>query len=96
MLQVSNVSGGVRFEVRVQPRSSRNQIVGEQSGALKVKLTAPPVDGEANASLLIFLAGYFGIPRKDITLLRGESSRTKLVEIKGLSAEGLMKKIDPS
>jgi len=94
MLQIAEVSGGVRLEVRVQPRSSRNQVVGEQSGALKVKLTAPPVEGEANAALLVFLAEYFGIPRKDITLLRGESSRTKLVEIKGLSAETLLKKIE--
>ncbi|PKM76331.1 MAG: YggU family protein [Firmicutes bacterium HGW-Firmicutes-15] len=94
MLRVGEVVGGVRLEVRVQPRSSRNQVVGEQSGALKVKLTAPPVDGEANAALVAFLSGYLKIPRKDINLIKGETSRNKIVEIMGISPEELMSKID--
>ncbi len=93
MLQIVPISGGVRLEVRVQPRSSRNQIVGEQAGSLKIKLTAPPVDGEANATLLEFLATYLQIPRRTISLVRGKTSRNKLVEIKGISPEELLLKI---
>lgn len=96
MLNVSEVFGGVRMEVKVQPRSSRNQVAGVQNGALKIKLTAPPVDGEANAALIDFLAAYLHLPRKDITLVKGETSRHKLLEIRGLDAVELKAKIDIS
>jgi hypothetical protein len=94
MLRIGEVVGGVRLEVKVQPRSSRNQIVGEQAGVLKVKLTAPPVEGEANAALVDFLSGYLKVPRKDINLIKGETSRHKIIEILGISSEELMRKID--
>jgi uncharacterized protein (TIGR00251 family) len=93
MLQIGQINGGVRIEVRVQPRSSRNQVIGEQAGTLKVKLTAPPVDGEANATLLDFLSSYLQVPRRTISLVRGKTSRNKLVEIMGLSPEELLLKI---
>ena len=54
MLNIQETDNGIRIEVKVQPRSSRNQIAGEQDGALKVKLTAPPVEGEANQALVDF------------------------------------------
>jgi hypothetical protein len=94
MLRIGEISGGVRLEVRVQPRSSRNQVVGEQAGTLKVKLTAPPVDGEANAALVDFLSSCLKIPRKDINIIKGETSRHKIVEIMGISPEELILKID--
>ncbi|MDD4801849.1 MAG: DUF167 domain-containing protein [Syntrophomonas sp.] len=94
MLRVGEVAGGVRLEVRVQPRSSRNQTAGEQDGAWKVKLTAAPVDGEANAALIDFLSGFFKIPRRDIKIIKGETSRHKIVEIKGISAAEALHKID--
>lgn len=93
MLQITQVTGGVRLELRVQPRSSRNQIVGEQDGVLKIKLMAPPVDGEANTALIEFIAGYLHLPRKNIKLIKGESSRHKIVEIMGISSEELAEKI---
>jgi uncharacterized protein len=89
MLRITEISGGVRLEVRLQPRSSRNQVVGEQSGALKIKLTAPPVDGAANAALIDFLADYLHLPHRAINLVKGETSRNKLVDILGISAEEL-------
>jgi uncharacterized protein (TIGR00251 family) len=61
-------------------------VASEQNGILKIKLTAPPVDGEANAALIDFLAAYLHLPRKDITLVKGETSRHKIVEIRGLNA----------
>ncbi|MEA4927008.1 MAG: DUF167 domain-containing protein [Syntrophomonadaceae bacterium] len=89
MLKIVEISGGVRLEVQVQPRSSRNQIVGEQNGALKIKLTAPPVEGEANAALVDFMSGLLKLPRKDIRLIKGETSRRKIIEIMGLNPEEL-------
>ena len=94
MLNLSESGVGVRLEVKVQPRSSRNQIVGAQNGALKIKLTAPPVDGEANAALIDFLASCLKIPRKDINLVKGDTSRLKLVEIAGLNPDQLMARLD--
>jgi uncharacterized protein (TIGR00251 family) len=90
MLRIVKIAGGVRLEVLVQPRSSRNQVVGEQNEVLKIKLTAPPVEGEANAALVDFLADYLKLPRKDIKLIKGETSRHKTVEIRGISPEEIM------
>lgn len=93
MLRITQVEGGIRLDVRVQPRSSRNQVVGEQNGCLKIKLTAPPVEGEANAALVNFLADQLGVARRDIVLVKGEASRTKIVEIRGLEREELLKSL---
>lgn len=93
MLHLSESQTGVRLEVKVQPRSSRNQVIGEQNGALKIKLTAPPVDGEANAALVEFLAAHLKIPRKDITLIKGDTSRQKIIEISGFSAAQLLSRL---
>jgi len=90
MLRVTQVEGGVRLDVRVQPRSARNQLVGEQNGCLKIKLTAPPVEGEANAALVNFLADHLGVPRRDVVLVKGEASRTKIIEIRGMEREELL------
>lgn len=89
MLNITEIPGGVRLEVKVQPRSSKNQIAGEQEGALKIKLTAPPVDGEANQALIAFLSACFKVPKKNISLLKGDSSRHKLLEIIGVEAKDI-------
>jgi len=91
MLKVSELENGIRLEIKVQPRSSKNHIVGEHQGALKVKLTAPPVDGEANKALVNFLANLFKIPKKNVTIIKGESTRNKIVDIKGIKRETLFK-----
>lgn len=80
-LEIRERPGAVRFAVRVQPRSSRNEVVGVVSGALKVKITAPPVDGAANEALVAMLSLELGISRRRISIVGGETSRTKLVEI---------------
>lgn len=71
----------MRLAIHVQPRASRNAVLGWHGEALKVALTAPPVEGAANAALLVFLAAHFGLKRSQITLLRGDSSRHKLIEL---------------
>ena len=97
MLNIQESDNAIRVEVKIQPRSSRNQIVGEQDGVLKIKLTAPPVEGEANQALIDFLARQLlKIPRKNVILLRGDTARNKLIEIKGISKKEFLNKIGQS
>ncbi len=69
------------LDIRVQPRASRNEIAGVIGEQLKVRLTAPPVDGKANLALLKFLAQCCGVPRGQVTLLSGDAGRNKRVRI---------------
>ncbi|HEX3012049.1 MAG TPA: DUF167 domain-containing protein [Syntrophomonadaceae bacterium] len=93
MLKVTETKEGVRLEIKVQPRSSRNQMAGVQDGILKIKLTAPPVDGEANLALIEYLSSLLGVPKRSINLIKGETSRNKLVEINGIKREFLLNKV---
>jgi len=71
-----------KLSIQVLPRSSRNEIVGEMpDGTLKVKLTAPPVDGEANKKLIELLSKEFGVAKSKVKIVKGEASRRKVVEI---------------
>jgi uncharacterized protein (TIGR00251 family) len=79
------MGGRVRFSVHVQPRASSQKISGIHGDALKVRLTAPPVDGAANEELVDFLAKSFVVARKSIRIVAGESSRSKIVEIEGIT-----------
>jgi uncharacterized protein (TIGR00251 family) len=74
----------VRFAVRVQPRASQTEIVGEYNGAIKVRLTAPPVEGAANDALVDLLAKELGVARRDIRIVSGASSRSKTIEVAGV------------
>ncbi len=73
------------FDIRVIPRSSRSEIVGEHDGALKVKLASPPVDGAANAELFKLLAKKFRVSKSDIEIVSGETSKNKRIKIINLS-----------
>jgi len=75
---------GVIVSIYVQPRASRTEIVGEQDGALKIRLTSPPVDGAANKLCCEFLAKRCGVPKRDVSLLSGETSRHKRLLIAGV------------
>jgi len=88
-LKADDTPDGVRFDVKVAPRASREAVIGVHAGALKVSLTAEPVDGAANDALRDLLATICGVPRRAIAILRGERARTKTVCIGGLSAAGL-------
>jgi uncharacterized protein (TIGR00251 family) len=76
---------GIVVEVKVEPRSSKRGIAGVMENALKVKLTAPPVEGAANEQPIEVLSEAFGIKKSDITIIRGQSSKRKVVEIKGVN-----------
>jgi uncharacterized protein (TIGR00251 family) len=84
-VRVHEANGRVRFSVRVQPRASRSEVVGVYGDALKVRLSSPPVDGAANDELVKFLAHVFAVGRRDVRILAGESSRSKIVEIDGIT-----------
>lgn len=71
-----------KITVKVIPRSSRNEVVGEMAdGVLKVKLMAPPVDGKANEALITLLAKYFKVKKRNVQIVRGETGRMKEIKI---------------
>src|SRR2546427_10887927 len=77
----------VTISIRVQPRASRNAVVGWTGDSLNIRLTAPPVEGAANAACLAFLADLLDIPQSHIEILKGAHSHNKVVQITGLSQE---------
>ncbi|MBW3622012.1 MAG: DUF167 domain-containing protein [Armatimonadetes bacterium] len=79
--------------IRVQPRASRNEVVGWKEGRLNVRLTAPPVEGAANRAVVDFMAERLGVKRYRIALVSGEKSREKVLEVVGLSREELEKRL---
>ncbi len=81
--------------VHISPRAPRDEIVGEASGAIKIKLRAPPVDDKANAALIRFLAERLAISRVQIEIVSGRTARRKLVRVRGVSAERIAKLKDP-
>lgn len=93
-LRVSRTATGVRVSVRVQPRASSNGLAGLHGDAIKVRLTAPPVDGAANEALTELLAATFDIPKRAITIVSGASSRSKIVELAGITEERVRRLVD--
>src|SRR5437867_9408386 len=77
----------VTISIRVQPRASRNAVVGWTGDTLNIRLTAPPVEGAANAACLAFLADLLDLPQSQLEILRGERSRTKAIRISGLTQD---------
>jgi hypothetical protein len=88
-LRVQEGDDSVTFEVRVAPRASRNAIAGVHEGALKVSLTAPPVEGAANEALRKLLAKALGVPKSNIEIIRGERGRNKVLRIRGVGRGAL-------
>ena len=80
-LRVTEREAGVRFAVRLQPRSSRSGIDGIHGDALKVRVQAPPVDGEANGALVTVIAEALGVPEGAVQVVSGFTSRNKVVEV---------------
>jgi len=93
---VTTQAGTVRFQVRVQPRASRNEIAGVHAGALRVRLHAPPVDGAANEALVDFIAERLDIARRDVRIVAGSTSRTKTVEVAGVASSDVERLIGGS
>lgn len=90
---VKSTDGGARLAVRVSPRAKTSSVEGAHGGELKIRLAAPPVDGKANAELIRFLAAMLGIPRRDIALAHGETSRSKVVRVTGLTPDEVAERL---
>jgi uncharacterized protein (TIGR00251 family) len=88
-------AGGVVLEILVQPRASRTRVVGEHDGRLKLQLAAPPVDGEANAALVEFLAAALRVRKGDVRIARGDTGRRKTVQVAGISAALAVQALSP-
>jgi len=93
MIDVKETADGITFAVRVLPRSSRNEIVGESEGVLKIKLTAPPVEGAANKALIEFLSGKLKVAKSRISIVTGQSGRSKVVAVEGLNKADFLKSV---
>lgn len=84
-MDVVEKNGSIAFAVRVVPRASRTEIVGEHDGALKVRISSAPVDGAANAELIRLFAKHFGVSKSDVSILSGETSKNKRIMIANVS-----------
>ena len=94
-LTVRTRDNSVRFAVRVQPRASRSEIAGVHGDALKIRLSAPPVDGAANDALVELMAGSLGVAKRAVRIVSGEQSRSKVVEVEGVTAAAVLRLVSP-
>ncbi|HEY6338374.1 MAG TPA: DUF167 domain-containing protein [Candidatus Sulfotelmatobacter sp.] len=94
MIPIHDLTGGVTFAVKVHPRAKKNAITGELGDALKLALTAPPIDGRANQACIEFFANLLKVPRSSVTIASGENSRNKVIGVAGLTAAELRKRIE--
>jgi uncharacterized protein (TIGR00251 family) len=86
MIPIRDTPTGATFQVKVHPRAKKNAITGQVGEALKLALTAPPVEGRANQACVEFLAEVLNVPRSSVTIAAGENSRNKLIRVHGLFA----------
>jgi uncharacterized protein len=93
MIPIHESAKGLTFAVKVHPRARKNAITGTAGDALKLALTAPPVEGKANQAVVEFFADFFQIARASVTIASGASSRNKVVRITGTTAEQLRRRL---
>jgi uncharacterized protein (TIGR00251 family) len=88
------VPGGVRIAIRLAPKAARDRIAGPHGEALKVAVTAPPVEGRANAHLIRFLAKRLGVPKGAVRIVSGELARDKVVEVDGVTPDEATERLE--
>jgi len=93
VIPIRDTQSGATFKVKVHPRGKKNAITGEVGDALKLALTAPPVEGRANEACVIFLAEVLNVSRSSVTIAAGESSRNKVICVRALSAAQIEEKL---
>ncbi|HVN83976.1 MAG TPA: DUF167 family protein [Candidatus Binatia bacterium] len=94
LLVLTYVEGAVRLRVRLQPRASRDRIVGLHGTALKAQVTAPPVEGAANAALEQLVAQAVGVGRSSVRVISGITSREKVVEVATLDSVAIARRLE--
>jgi len=87
MFLVNDTAKGATFAIKIQPRARKNAITGTVGNAVKLAVTAPPVEGKANQAVIEFFADFFEIPRTSVSIASGETSRNKVIRIAGVSAQ---------
>lgn len=96
MIPIHNSPSGSSFAVKVQPRARKNAVTGEIGDAIKISLTAPPLEGRANQALIELLAQLLKVSRSSIKIAAGQNSRRKVVVIAGLSAREVERRLSQS
>jgi uncharacterized protein (TIGR00251 family) len=92
MIAIRDTPGGATFAVKLHPRARKNAVTGELDGALKLALSAPPVDGKANQACVEFLANLLSVPRSSVTIASGQTARRKVIRVAGFTAEEVRKR----
>lgn len=93
MVELRETNGSVTLRLRVQPRAARTEIAGELGGAIKLRITAPPVEGKANYECRRFLARLLGVNRNAVEIVAGASSKDKVVRIHGVTAQSVLRSL---
>jgi uncharacterized protein (TIGR00251 family) len=93
VIPIRDTRGGASFQVRVQPRARKNAITGEVGDALKLALTAPPVEGRANEACIAFLGELLNVPVSSVTIAAGLSSRNKVIRVAGVSVAEMQERL---
>lgn len=86
MIPIRDTPAGVTFQIKIHPRAKKNAITGMVGDALKISLTAPPLEGRANQACIVFLADVLNVARSSVTIAAGESSRNKTIRVASLTA----------
>jgi uncharacterized protein len=87
MIPLHETSAGVTFAVKIHPRAKKNAVTGVLGDALKLSLTAPPIDGRANDACIEFFSDLLHVPRSSITIASGHTSRRKVIRVTGIPIE---------
>jgi uncharacterized protein (TIGR00251 family) len=93
MIPIHETPAGATFAVKVRPRANKNAITGELGDALKLSLTAPPVEGKANQACIEFFANLLKVPRSSVSIASGQTSRRKVIRVAGLSADEVRQRL---
>ncbi len=93
MVPIHHTPAGATFAVKVHPRAKKSAITGELGDALKLSLTAPPVEGRATEACIEFLANLLKVPRSSVTIASGQNSRNNVIRVAGLSSDELRKRL---
>ena len=93
MVSIQDTSDGATFAVKIHPGARKNALNGELGDALKLSLTAPPVEGRANQACIDFLANLLKVPRSSVTIASGQNSPRKVIRVRGVSADEVQKRL---
>lgn len=92
---LKQTADGCIITIKATPRANRSEVCGADPDWLRVRLQAPPVDGKANAALIGLLSDTFGVPKRAIEILSGDTSRLKRVKLCGLTREAVASRLSP-